>query len=528
MICQPRLLLLMALLIGAAMRLPGVFWGEIDRSEGVILEPDEFQHIALAADYVHHWGGATGQVLPYRFWNTRAYGFQIGGLIYVAEKLGFQVDYLTKHALLGRFLSVFYGLLLILCTYHLGKLIFNDPWIGAWAAAFLAIFDLAITYSHYAIPASAYQFWVHLSLLLLIRYYDHLSGRKMLRYPIGWEVLLGASLAMNFGLKFDFLPFLLLGATLLFSWRKGHLTFSSAWWRMGRIGLVALLCFPLIHGFSYSWNDFAYSFQVAQEFNQNAIQQDLHWLHNPILYLCGVIGGSSIWIVVLGFGGCWLLIRQGWALRQKHPGWLLFLFFVAMEFGVRWMLDTPFIRRANVFLPFLAITAVWMALSLWRQYPRLMSWAIGFIWLYTFGLAWFGQQGFWQDTRYQALEVFRELPADAAIYYSTYAKIPHMPPASANSPEEADVLVVHETYYGRYWKYFTTPFKVPVCCEEVYNCANEQLCTFYQDLLLDKTSFELLYTYPTDHPFPERVLFKRFFGTYETFLGDLKIYKRKE
>lgn len=524
----PRLALVVALLIGAALRLPGVFWGEIDRSSAVVLEPDEFQHIALAADYVHQWGGEAGQALPYRFWNTRAYGFQLGVLIYLLEKLSLEVNYLTKHALIGRFLSVFYGLLLVLCTFYLGKLLFDDAWIGALAAAFLAVFDLHITYSHYALPASAYQFWVHLSLLLLIRYYYHLSHRKSLRHPIRWEIALSFSLAMTFGLKFDFLPMLLLGFTLLLCWRKAYLPLSLLGWTCLRIGLVSVLCFPLIHGFSYSWEDIIYSFQVAQEFNQNAIAQDAHWLHNPILYLLAVMAGTSVWMAALGIASSYLLLRQGKSLLTKHPGWLLFLLFIAMEFGIRWALDTPFIRRANIFLPFLALTAAWLALRLWQQRPKLMPWALGFLWLYTLGVAWFGQQNFWKDTRYQALALVQGIPSEASIHYSTYAKLPAMPEGQANSPEEADYLVVHETYYGRYWKYFTTPFKVPSCCEEVYNCASEQVCHFYQNLLSDKAPFELVQTYATSHPFPERALFKSLFGTYETFLGDLKVYKRKD
>lgn len=523
-----RIYLGLILLLGLALRVPGIFWGHIDRPDGAVLEPDEFQHIALAADYVHHWGGNAGQDLPYRFWNTRAYGFQLGGLIFLAEKLGFDVSYLTKHALLGRFLSTFYGLLLIYCVFRLGSLIFANQKVGLLAAAFFSFFDLHITYSHYALPSSAYLFWTHLSLLLMFRYYYHLSGKKKLEHPVRIEMMLGASLALAFGLKFDFLPFFLLGALLLLSWRQGFIVFSSLLLRTFRIGIVALLFFPIIHGFAFNWEDIVYSFQVAQSFNQNAIPQDNHWLHNPILYLLALVGGTSIWVVLAGLLGLGSLLLQRTNTFKIHPLWLFFFFFVSLEFGIRWFLDTPFIRRANIFLPFKAVTAAWYIIEhvKLKYQPKLL--VVALVLLYTLGVAIFGQANFWQDTRYKSLSLVQQLGAENSVYYSTYAKIPGMPEPGASTPEETDILVIHETYYGRYWKYFTTPFKIPLCCDEVYNCANEELCTFYQELLNQRSSFELLETFPTYHPFPERRLFKRLFGTYETFVGDLKIYKRRE
>ena len=525
---KPRIILAIALLVGMALRIPAVFWGQIDRQEGVVLEPDEFQHIALAADYVHRWGGEAGQEIPYRFWNTRAYGLQLGVVIYLADKLGFEVSYLTKHTLLGRFLSVFYALLSIICVFHLGKLLFDNALIGAYAALFFAVFDLHITYSHYALPASAYLFWTHLSLLLLFRYYLHLSEQKRVEHPARWEMMVGASLAMVFGLKFDFLPFLLFGLMLMMCWRQGYIRLSSVFLRGFRVTVVALLSFPIIHGFAFSWEDLSYSFQVAQSFNENVIPRDNHWVNNPILYLFALVGGTSVWVVGLAFGGITKMLQQGRALFHSHPIWLLFFLFISMEFAVRWLLDTPFIRRANVFLPFLAIMASYYGKQLWKQQSKVRTWAISLMWFYTLGVAFFGQYNFWQDTRYQALASLSKVSPEAKIYYSTYGKIPGMPEANVGAPGDADLVIVHETYYGRYWKYFTTPFKVPSCCEEVYNCANEELCLFYQDLLSGESAFELQAIYKTYHPFPERQLFKHFFGTYETFLGDLRIYQRIE
>jgi hypothetical protein len=105
---------------------------------------------------------------------------------------------------------------------------------------------------------------------------------------------------------------------------------------------------------------------------------------------------------------------------------------------------------------------------------------------------------------------------------------PELTVATSDEPATASHLIVHETYYARYSKFFTTPFKQPKCCEEVYNCHGESICSFYQDLLSNQSEFELIHHIKTQHPFPERRLFKHWFGTYETFLGDLRIYTRKQ
>ena len=92
--------------------------------------------------------------------------------------------------------------------------------------------------------------------------------------------------------------------------------------------------------------------------------------------------------------------------------------------------------------------------------------------------------------------------------------------------EGADLFIMHETYYGRYWKFFTTPFKIPKCCDEVYHCESEEVCLFYQGVLSgQEANLELIKSFETVEIFPERILFKHLFGTYETFLGDVKIYK---
>ncbi|MCB0562708.1 MAG: hypothetical protein KDD09_27340, partial [Phaeodactylibacter sp.] len=81
------------------LRLPGVFWGHVDRSNGAILEPDEFQHITVAADYLHRLDSDLGRDVKEIFWNSRAYGVQLSLGLYIGAKLGFPLDTSLKKVL---------------------------------------------------------------------------------------------------------------------------------------------------------------------------------------------------------------------------------------------------------------------------------------------------------------------------------------------------------------------------------------------------------------------------------------------
>jgi hypothetical protein len=90
-----------------------------------------------------------------------------------------------------------------------------------------------------------------------------------------------------------------------------------------------------------------------------------------------------------------------------------------------------------------------------------------------------------------------------------------------------EYFVLHESWYSRYTQSMTTPFGVPTCCEEVYNCIGQPECDQIQAMVLDQRDDVVLHkAFRTWDVFPERLLCHHFFGYYETFLGDVVIYKR--
>lgn len=523
------------IVVGLALRILGIFWGEIDKPKHDIWEPDEFQHSEIAAHQIHLLD--TTQYAKRNFsiiWNTRAYGNQLGAIMYVGNQLGLVEFKNHKIIQVGRFLSTFYAALLILLVFYFARVLFNDDRIALLSAFLIAIFDLNITYSHYALPASSYIFWVHLALLATVL----LMKRSMLKKPFNLKTYLGLLLlplpfAMSLATKLDFIPLIVFFSTVLFllvskKMKIIHAVYLGLWLLLG-----GAFYFIAAHGFRVNLDKAWQSFNTIKDLNDNIIPQDNHWLHNPILYFMGVVGGTSLAIVAIAISSTFKVLKRPIKLLDNHAtlGIVIFLLFLFLEFLVRWRLDTPFIRRANVFLPYVALLSAYGLIIFLDSHfynIRLRKIVIGAILAYTLGLTIVSQSNFWNDTRYQCRTYLLENIQDGEkIKYSMYAKAKNMPKESAKSFEEADILVLHETYYARYWKMFTTPFKVPDCCEEVYHCRDKGVCEKMQNILKGTTEFELVKYIPTIEIFPERVLFKHWFGSYETFLGDIRVYRKK-
>ena len=179
-------------------------------------------------------------------------------------------------------------------------------------------------------------------------------------------------------------------------------------------------------------------------------------------------------------------------------------------------------------MPFLAILTGIGAERLRERRVRARTVLLGAAFGYTLCLTLVSQSQFVFETRYRAAEYLRETYGDENITYTHYARSNAMPPGTAlGQAALGSVLVLHETSYGRYSDaYFTTPFGPPECCSEVYHC-NLYECLMTQELLYGASAYVLDARVAAPEVFPERILFKRFFGTYETMLGDVLVFVRR-
>lgn len=515
--------LLLIFLLAIGLRAPGWF-SEDGKSKYALFEPDEYQHVEIA---IYQLQLLDKDLLPekdvYRYmYNARGFGIQMGFIAYTLYQLGLIELSEYNLVVLGRILATFYGLLLVYLTFFLTKKLSGDKRTGLLAALLIAIFDLNVTSSHYAIPAIGYVFWTYLSVYWTYRFMFKQEGNlfQQLALPA-----FAAALAFSF--KYDFVPILVMGATLLWHFVKDWSSFGKQFLRMSAFIGLMLLSFKLVTLFAFSFAAVKVSFLELYDQNKDVVSGDNQWLHNPILYFWGLLGGTSL-MVFLFF---WSALVKSFRAKED-PQWkvglLFFSGFLLLELLVRLNIDTPFIRRVNIFLPFIAMLTAWALIRLYknvRYSVALRSTALAVVLVYTLVLTLISQSNFWYDTRYKARDFIEANYPEATIKYSPYAWLPGLP-KGVKPLEAADLFIMHETFYGRYWKFFTTPFKIPKCCDEVYHCQTEERCHFYQKILRGEDArVELIKSFETVEVLPERIIFKHLFGTYETFLGDVRIYK---
>lgn len=341
--------------------------------------------------------------------------------------------------------------------------------------------------------------------------------------------------AISFAFKFDFIPFVAGGVLLLYTvFKKARLQSSkvegkeqstmlssAAYDILLGVGLVFLF-FGLLTGFSWPPDSILQAWNTLRAQNQNVIISDQHWLENPLVYLAAVVAGIGLPAVVLAaMGGLKIKLKK----LLARPDVCLLVGIVLLEFMVLWSIDTPFVRRANVFMP-----AVCLAAAYAYQRLRLSPTVISAVLAYTLLLGCLGQSNHWFDTRIAAREwINTQLPAAAVVAATPYAAVKGLRPTSIFQPgAHWDYAVLHESYYHRYGLSVTTPFGYPACCEEVYHCQGETLCQEIQNIIRNQdASVELIARFPTRNWLPERWLYHQLFGNYETFLGDVLVYRRR-
>lgn len=478
--------------------------------------------------------------------NVRGYGITSAHVAYGWYLISGQVPNARGMILLNRQLSTVFALLTICLVYLIGRDFGLAREAAGCGALLLAFCDLNCSYSHYGIPSMGYVFAVFLSVYGALKMY---RGRPS---GILW-LALGS--AMAFAFKFDFLPTILGGCFLLYAlfiqpntvketiagakpvsnsnitdsraliaipalFRKG--VFSRLLYLLGAV-LLLVLFFGLVTGFSWPITTIKNAWQVLREVNQDVIAEDQHWFHNLLVYPAAIIAGIGLPACLLAIFGLRSVDKKHW---RGHPVLLLLLGLMAAECLVRWSIDTPFVRRANVFMPAICLAAGY-GLQKLRQERR--HWG-KYILVYTCLLALVGQSNHWHDTRESARDwANTQLPPTAKVAATPYVDLPGLrKTVRYQAGYDWDYAILHESFYSRYTLSMTTPFGYPDCCAGVYHCHGVEECTEIQHLVRNNgTQTEIIARFQTRNYLPEKWLYHQFFGNYESFLGDVIIARRR-
>lgn len=504
-----------------------------------------------------------------RYWPTWGFGIQMGLFSYPFLKI-FPALNDTFITLVGRILSLLYSLALIGLVFIAACYIFGDKKMAVLNSFLIAVFDLTTTYSHYATPDTAHTFWYYLSIFLLLIYY---SPKPYNHHPTPEKIalilsflkkhnvpLLSLVLAMTLAIRFDFVPliiFLVFSTINLIKKRPVRIFVRELYQPVKILALTSFL-FLMIHAGVYFPSDFIKAAQKLVKDNTVPYAAEQGFLYKPLLYPLIIIAGTSLPIFLVFVFGFFRTLLAKKATYEKHAYLFLtaplFLSFLALYFG-----PPITVRRAAIFLPFMALVTAPELIKCYRKtFPKtgpMITWGVL---LYTLSLTLISQYYFVKDTRFQAEEFLKSNYNDKIILYSEYAYSQGMPlgilldsettilaprnydpilvkdyttriapPEREQVIVEPDVVVLHETYYGRYWKSISSPFKrPPQCCEEVSRCKEVEICLREQAALGNTTDFKIVKKFEVKHPFPERIIFKKLFGTYETFLGDTLVLEK--
>jgi hypothetical protein len=510
--------ILLLCLAAAALRLPGLSWGQRDGSWN---QPDEQQHVGLAHNYLHRLiPDRVGDDKRTRRWNTRGYGHQVA-LVALAWN---RTDNWSRERIrtYGRALSLTYGVLTVALVYGFVAWRFGRPWPALLAASLLATADLHVTYSHYAVPEATHTFWYLAAAAQLMLY-----ARGCRR---GWLLLgLGCAIGQCVSLKLDPTPALAFTALVPFMRNR---SWGSRLGELSAVAAIALLTLAV----SWATVDprvLTRCLQDVAAMNLDAIDAGPPLLYNPLLYLAAAIGGSCLLVVCAAAGGLARLFVQPHLRRPctlvplvAMPGACLLLY---------WSGDVTLVRRALLFFPFMVICA---ALGIaWLPNRRIRVAAAVVTLVYGGALTAFSQYAFLNETRDRAADfLIDHVPPGTrpTVLYTRYFTPPRGVRHDISTMHrgrrrtlqdyhDVDYIVMHETYYGRYAKSFTTPFRTPERVEQVYH-GDEKVFPVMRAILSGESDFVLLKEIKVRHPFPERLVFKALFGTYESFVGDVRIY----
>lgn len=521
-----HILLLLALIIGGMLRVPGWFTEE-EMARWRLFEVDEEQHVAIAMHRFNALNVGEEQIRN-KFhdtsYNVRGFGYINGTIAFLWYQQDCYLPGFADIVLLGRLMSTLYALILVIIVFSLARASGLSPPFAGAAALLLACCDVNATYSHYSVPASGYIMFAWMALL---------GGLKLLR-GTSWSGLgllaFGAAGAVAF--KFDVFPLVWGGLLLIFLSLRGRGDAApnriGLPWYFLPAGTALLGALFLIMTIGWSWEEIVYSIESLRNLNRDVILADDHFRDNLITYPFGVMAGIGLPAFGLAAWATIGITRRRLAKFDKilsfHSIAVAYLLgFLLTEFLVRWYMDTTFIRRVNVFMPAVALLA---AFGLQRL--RAKPWLVVLVVAWSLGLGIVGQSHHWFDTRIAMREwANEELPKPAKVGISASINIDSMDNWRYYLNYDFEYLIVHEAFYRRYTKSMTTPFGVPECCDGIYHCGPVDQCLDFQTMLLgQREDLVLIKAFRTWDVFPERLLYHHFFGYYETFLGDVEVYQR--
>lgn len=531
---KPKTTLPLILLLALILRVPGWFTQDVKEATA-LFQPEEYKQVEAAALTIRGWDSSL-----LADWDTReavlrprGFGVQVGLIGFLLHKIGGMSLETGNLLLIARILSTFYSLFLVLLVYRMTLYLFRSQLAAQLGALLLALFDHNAIYSHYGLPVVAHTFWAFLAVFLMILFYDHFRGRKPAgNAAAGLLVAIPLSVAAGFAIRFDPAPLVIAFVLLILLTLRGKLTLRALWGHTSSFIVLAMLFFLIFTVFQF--NPGAIEGAITASYREHFVAHNGigHWFYTPISYLLAIIAGTGLPVIIVATITFFALSRRGKTF-PGYTGFLILQLFLGIEFITIWSMDVPQVSCVSIFMPFIAILGGRGLAGVLMGEPDRAAWqrygATAFVIGYTLLLTVLSQRNAWNDTRYQARRFLQEQQISGEVAYSPRAIALDMP---AEAPlNDAKWLLIHEAYFGRFWKSFSSPFRYPPhCCDQVYNCTGGKThCAFYQNLLAgEQPEWQRLISFAPVEILPERKLFNRLFGTYDNALGKTILFQKNK
>ena len=497
-------------MIAFIVRLPGVFWGVqiYDTPHFISYHPDEPRIAAIAEDF---FNGSSHRVDNY----PKGFPFQISLIAQIISPF----TYIDTAALIliGRVLSLLYGVLTVLAVFFISKELFVCSGTPIMSALFLSLSGLHITNSHFGSVDAGNTFWFYATLLSCLLYLRKKAGIYLLL------ALLSAGFALAFKLAwYALLPLLY----VLFKVKK-----KAAYWFFSLF--VVFLVFFIANGGRYTLDNFNLTLGNVLHDNISVIKKHDKYL-NPLVYFVELFAGiGGPFFLLLLYGSIRILKKE--VDFKKMIGENVFplitmpllLYFISISF-----LDIPFPRQILPLVP----AAVLLASYGFTEIRKTNLFSGRKIKPYSFLIVLFLYQAiyigsneyyFVFDTRETAKTwIKKNIPYAREITISPYVIIPELYDRyqlvdSFNSP----YVILHESYYYRYIGSILNPYKEYPAWNEIYHGTYEHYLNI-QKLFKGNPQYRLVKKFEVKCITPEMIFYKRLWGSYYIINGNVLIYKK--
>lgn len=336
--------LLAALIVGLAVRAPGVLWGANFPTGWYGHHPDEYTHLVNTEMLLDPAATPRWEPNPY----PKGLATHVALPITLLREMGVRVykNPVTPGQIIvtGRVISVAYGVATILIVFLLARRLFRDPRVPYFAAWLVALGGLHVSQSHFFVSDVASIFWYLAGAYCLLL---ELAAGKKAQSP--WLPIGSACLGISFGLKLDVfaLPSLALIA-LIYRPRIFRALQTLAFFVFGVV---------LVNADSYTLDNLIRTLHGGI----NSATQIIWW-SNALLYLAELPSVVSFPVVVLAAVGGFLLGKRLVGEEQLKGRWQVILVVVIPLFlyllFLLFKLD-QFPRHLVFLIPWISMVAGW-------------------------------------------------------------------------------------------------------------------------------------------------------------------------